>query len=64
MQIDMSDNGTMTGKESLVAKRYLYLGDDVAPYNISKDNMLKEVQITGQNMLYIPAPDSALISIS
>ncbi|XP_066916314.1 uncharacterized protein [Clytia hemisphaerica] len=64
MQIDYSENMTIVGKESLIAKRYLYLGDDVAPYNISKDNVLKEVQITGQDMFYIPSPDSALISVT
>jgi len=64
LQIDYSENMTIAGKESLVAKRYLYLGDDVAPYNISKDNVLKEVQITGQDMFYMPAPDSELISVS
>lgn len=46
------------------AKRYLYLGDNVAPYNITVDNKIKEIPVAGQNIIYIEtAPSSEKIAI-
>jgi len=43
-----------TGKSVLVAKRYLYLGDNVTPYNVTLTNQLKEVGVTGQQIVFVP----------
>ena len=43
-----------TGKSVLVGKRYLYLGDNVTPYNVNLTNQLKEVRVTGQQFVFVP----------